>query len=98
MAFGLARRIEPSWFGGAEGIKMDGFNKCPRCGLLDVRRRNCECGYMEEEPSRARFQGQNAVTDRIGTLDHAGSIVRQTKPSAPRLKPSVAGEDPRTEW
>jgi hypothetical protein len=21
------------------------FNKCPRCGLLDVRRTRCECGY-----------------------------------------------------
>jgi hypothetical protein len=24
---------------------MDEFSKCPRCGLADVRRTSCRCGY-----------------------------------------------------
>lgn len=73
-----------------------GFSKCPRCGLLDVRRTRCSCGY-ETEANAAKGPGrpidsQPTTSSAAGVPDThaAGSDHQRRDIEATSTGPSLA--------
>lgn len=42
---------------------MEPFSKCPKCGVLDVRRTRCACGYGDGPRDPALSEPEHASTD-----------------------------------